>query len=233
MRLHSQSIKKLINTIFSGDPITGDFDTEKKQTVKLIAIQKELKEKISSFKNLKIERRFETTYGHWRKIALRFIYKSREKSYGWRNEDTIDIYFENNQLYVESWNISAPLSDPDQIVQFFKGVDQKRDERQKNVQKTKKVKDLKEKAVLSRIKILSKELNFHYFITKYKIKLKLSVRLGDKHMIEIDIPYNRFQEILQELGYCIESIISLYDQGIKFKIKGNNRDYYSWTPPGK
>jgi len=234
MALHPLSVRKLIKTVFCSDsPLTYHLVNDQQKQEKLIQISNELKPMMSGFNKMKFDTDVQQ-YTETRPLLL-ISYASRHEStfyYSWLEDDTLSVFFKGNQLFVTSAHVEAPLSRLDEIVEYFKNVDLKRDQQDRSKSKSKKLKHLKEQTILSKIQTLSKELDFYYRIDKYHTKLKLSVRLGENHMMEINIPYNKFQEILQELEDSIKSVMTLYNKGLRFKILGNKHDAYYWHKPG-
>ena len=224
MHLHPLSMKKFLKMIFNREPVTFYNYNDAAKKVKLKEMQKDLEEKLKPFQKLTIN----DLFGERQRpsIALKLAYPCPDTR-SWHNEDSIEIFFKGDQLYVGTRTYSfsdredeRPFSNLDQVVAFFEKVDQKRSEYKKNALKRQRIKKLKKEAVLSRIKVLSQELNFKYFISRYELKLKLSVQLDKLHLMEIDIPYNRFQETLTDLEDCIKAVKSFYEQDIlRFKIK--------------
>ncbi|RLC06838.1 MAG: hypothetical protein DRI57_26585 [Deltaproteobacteria bacterium] len=74
---------------------------------------------------------------------------------------------------------------------------------------------------------MAEEQRFAYNLRKYQNKVKLIIQIDKVNGIEIDIPYNRFQKVLNGVGDLIRNIIDLYEQGLKFKIK-QVQHVYRW-----
>jgi len=235
MAIHPLSARKILRSVFKSCSDTT-YPTESEQIKKLEALYRELKTKLASFKKLKIEKLYKKnqSYFNSHKIAIEINYQPRyDFFFTYRQYDTLTILFKDNQLYVEAGYGEAPLINTDQVVAYFHEVDKKRDQVYKNKSKKNKVKKLKEEAVLSHVKGLCKKLKLQYNIEAFHLKMKLSLRLDDKYMIEIDIPYNKFQEILQELEFAIKSAITLYNHGLILKISSNRQGDYFWHSPDK
>jgi len=235
MAIHPLSARKILRTVFKTYS-DETYPTESEQIEKLKELYRELKVKLASFKKLKIEPLYnrKQLYYNTHKIAIEMNYEPRHDIFfTYRQYDTLTILFKGNQLLVEAGYGEAPFQNTDQVVEYFHEVDKKRDQVYKNKSKKNKLKKLKEEAVLSHVKSLCKKLKLQYNIERYHLKMKLSLRLDNKYMIEIDIPYNKFQDILQDLEFAIMSAITLYNQGLFIKISNNKHGDYFWHSPDK
>jgi hypothetical protein len=140
---------------------------------------------------------------------------------------------DQDELIIEErWDlISTPVYHLEQIYTFadkvkresekLEAISLKRQEKRKvEVLKKEKIKALKLKAIVAKIKEIAREDKFEFYIDKhYATKVKLVVRLAEKEKIEIDIPYNKFQDAVKNLRVTIQTLKDLHSSGITFKIR--------------
>ncbi|OQY56285.1 MAG: hypothetical protein DRR08_02505 [Candidatus Parabeggiatoa sp. nov. 2] len=81
--------------------------------------------------------------------------------------------------------------------------------------KKQKVKVLKHKAIIAKINQIAKEEN----IRKYVKKVKFIIYLAKAEEMEIDIPYDQFQDTLKNLCVTVQTIRELRDSGVSFQIR--------------
>jgi len=236
MAIHPLSARKILRTVFCGQT-EGVYPTESEKIKRLDAIYKELKPRLKIFKALKVGRIYKDELHHYGadKLTILASYKPKNsKVFSYREEDNILICFnKKDELVVKAGYGEAPFTDSNQIVEYYHEVDKKREQSEKNQAKRNKVRKMKEEAVLSHVKTLCTDLNMAYNIEIMHMKMKVSIRLDDKFIIEIDIPYNKFHDILQELESGIKAAIALYNQGIICKITNNKHGSYFWIAPDK
>ena len=106
-------------------------------------------------------------------------------------------------------------------------------ESEKNVVKNKKIKTLKEAAIIGKIKELAQVEQVPYHVdTKFRSKIKLSIRLSNAELMEIDILFSNYQAVLQELQHTIRSMKELIAKSVPIKIK-SSAQWTQWTMPKK
>ncbi len=219
--------ERLIRSIFSGEAaivVTGDHKT----------FLLEWKEKLSKLlpRNFRMEYDESKESKPEKQLSLSYEHPHFERSY----YDTIKFVFTINSsnylcFYRRSYQPEKyPVTDISQVLKIITELDKRHDKMYSNRLKKAKVINLKKSSVISTIKLLAKELNFEYSLsTNFEQKIKLFVKLDDSSQLEIDIPYSRFQEVLSGLRNLIESVTSIYEQGLKFKVKHSSSDH--WTKP--
>jgi hypothetical protein len=94
--------------------------------------------------------------------------------------------------------------------------------------KKQKIKELKHKAIVAKINEIAKEDKFKFSLVKYKTKIKLVIRLTKSECMEIDIPYEDFQEKLKNLRATIQTVRDLYDTGNTFQIQSYSQERANW-----
>jgi transcription antitermination factor NusG len=136
-------------------------------------------------------------------------------------QDSFTIKFnQQDELLVEHYRDSfAIVYQVEQIYSFVERLKSEYEKKQARRLKTKKINKLKQQAIIAKIKEIAKKDQFDFHILEYERKLKLSVRIEDGRIVEVDIPYSQFQEILKELRSLIQTLRELQQLGITFKLK--------------
>ena len=116
------------------------------------------------------------------------------------------------------------VSSIEQLVGFIRACQVQLDRRYTKVQKKQKLRDLKEQAIIASVKQLAKEEQFSFYTKSNSIRMYLYVRLSARECLELQIPFNKFEDLFPQLRTIIQSARGLYEQGVKFKVKQNN-DY--------
>lgn len=118
-------------------------------------------------------------------------------------------------------DLSAPVSHVGEIEKLVADVLRRYIKRRAGETKRQKVRTLKSKAIVARVARLAKEEQFDFATTMDTQKLRLFVKLSDQHLIEIHIPFTRFEKVLPQLQQTIRTLRSLYDDGLRFKMVGS------------
>ncbi len=203
MKLNYRTINKLFQSIFDGVPLKA-YDNGSKLEL-LDAMENGLKH----IESVRLTNRYRNPYYSSKEMKLEIDY----------SDNCFSLYFDGSGLRIKDWYNDVPVSDVEQLIQFLDAVKGKYEEAAGRAAKREKILGLKDKAIESRLKTLAKEQRFAYKLRKYQNKVKLIIQIDKVNGIEIDIPYNRFQEVLNGVGELIRNIIDLYEQGLKFKIK--------------
>ena len=235
MGLNASSVKKIMKTIFCGDPLVISVNTDQEKKEKLREIEKEFQQKtkkISKSLNISTKSSFDSEDNRHCDGKEDITLKISCNQQNYYDNEFVKLYFKGNKLYVTNWYDEYPFSNIEQLMSFVEKIAAKQKESKDNALKSQKVKDLKEQMIISRVKLLAKELGFFYQLQKhYRNKIKLLVKLDNQYVMSVDIPHGRFQKILKELRTCIESVLSLYQKGIRFGIKSKLKYYNDWIEP--
>jgi hypothetical protein len=116
--------------------------------------------------------------------------------------------------------IAGPISDFGEVESLVAEVLRRYVKRHAGEAKRAKVRSMKSKAIVARVKALAKEEQFDFATSMDTQKLRLFVKLSSQHMIEIHIPFTRFEKVLPQLQETIRTLRSLYDDGLRFKMIG-------------
>jgi hypothetical protein len=139
--------------------------------------------------------------------------------YDWRRTE-LELYSDPEQgLVLSVYGERKPVSDPQSIVALVRACQAALQRRRANDVKREKLRNLKSQAIVARIKSIAREDGFDFATQADRVKLKLYVRLGEREIMEILIPFKRFEEILPRLRETIADIRKLHADGIRFSIK--------------
>jgi len=236
--LHTRTLKKILQEHFKGETPIVRYDF-KEQNQFLAAIKEKLR-MMDGFELSEEERFYPRFFASEFKETCLFTIHSSSKYYS--SQDFVLKFNDMNVFIINAnYNINSPVYDLEQIYTFsdkmeseYKRLDkiyvrtektreknkaERHKQKENNSIKRKKVKSLKEKAIFAKINEIAKEDKFEFYIEKYITKVKLMVRLTKTEQMEIDIPYGKFQEALQNLRVTIKTIQELRDSGIVFKIR--------------
>jgi hypothetical protein len=116
--------------------------------------------------------------------------------------------------------VSSVVSDFEELEHLVAEVLRRYVKRHAGEAKRAKVRSMKSKAIVARVKALAKEEQFDFATSMDTQKLRLFVKLSSQHMIEIHIPFTRFEKVLPQLQETIRTLRSLYADGLRFKMIG-------------
>jgi hypothetical protein len=141
----------------------------------------------------------------------------------WRSDELRLEYDDEGQLTLVSYRGRSPqydavVSDLDEIKTFVRNVLAAYARRQAAAKKREKVRQFKSKAIVAQVKKLAREQRFDFAATGDTVKVRLFVRLSERDMIEISVPFKQFEKVLPKLRETIESLRQLYDEGLRFKM---------------
>jgi len=111
----------------------------------------------------------------------------------------------------------APISDIGEVVALAQAFLQRVEQQKARVVKRQKQRDLKQQAILAQVRKIAKEDQFDFATDVDSVKLKLIVRLSENDYFAIEIPFNRFKEVLPNLRTAIQALRQVYNSGVRFK----------------
>ncbi|MEM9587513.1 MAG: hypothetical protein AAGA03_09540 [Planctomycetota bacterium] len=165
------------------------------------------------------------------KTICRFTIPDPSEAYEWRSNEIRLERADNGALTIRVGHpregLDATVSDPSEIERFVREVLARYARRQAKAKKSEKVRDLKIKAIRAQIKKLAKEESFDFATAADERKFKLFVNLSAGRLVEIYIPFSRFDEVLSELRNTLHAIRGLDQKGIQFRI--GNRTSVPWS----
>jgi len=139
-------------------------------------------------------------------------------SYKYANEFNVRVDA-RNRLILRGYSETVLLSTLDELVHFIAICNERLDRQVAQRYKRKKIRGLKKQAVVTQVKKFAKAEKFDFTTREDTVKLELIVRLSEKDSLELQIPFNRFEQLLPKLATIIQSALSLYEEGVKFKME--------------
>jgi hypothetical protein len=225
--LKTNTLKKIFREHFKGETPIVKYGSEQKVLIS------EIKQKLRTMKGYTLSNN--NSYPRYTKTELEEIclFEILPPSEDYRNQEFTLQFNEQNQLYIEQWyRLDSLVYDLEQIYTLFDRMKLEY-ERLGAVQiKTQKIKGLKHTAIIAKINQIAIEDKFEFRLEKhFATKIKLIVRITDLEKMEIDIPYSKFQETLQNLRFTIQTIRELRKSDITFKIRKMSRSEseYGWS----
>jgi len=217
MSLNSRTVAKILREHFTGEtPIIKN--ASEHQT-----FISSLQTKIEKIKG--IEKPF--FYHSSNEPNCHFSIKDESSFYD--NNDFTIKFNQNNELFITHNRNSANIYQLEQIYSFIDKIKLEYDNKQARQLKKEKINKLKQLAIIGNIKKIAKEDKFDFYTLEYATKLKLIVHIGSGKIIEIDIPYGKFQDSLKDLRSLIQTIRELQKSGLTFRFKSNSRyQHDSW-----
>jgi hypothetical protein len=222
--LQTSTIKKIFREHFMGEVPIVKCAPEKKMLIS------EIKKKLTTMKGFAPSDRYYYPYTEKKSEEIcHFKVLSPSQHY---NYPIFTIRFNaQNELLIEQWNVHSSLVYHleqiytlfDKITVELKRLDanylKSQSKRQSDQIKREKIKGLKRKAIIARIHEIAKEERLEFYLIEHATKFKLAIRLAKSEKMEIDIPYSKFQEILQNLRVMIQTIREFHDLGITLKMR--------------
>lgn len=113
---------------------------------------------------------------------------------------------------------SRKVSDLLQIESFVRDVQRRYSKRHAAKQHRTKLNQFKTKAIIAQVQSMAKEEGFDYASVSDNQKVKLYVRLRGPQVLEIQIPFSRFEQTLPQVKHTIRTMMNLYHEGLRFKV---------------
>lgn len=222
--LQTSTIKKIFREHFKGEVPIVKYASEKKMLIL------EIKQKLSTMNGFAFSDRYYPIYTETESEEIcHFKVLSPSQHYDYP-EFTVK-FNDQNELIIEKWNVhNSPVYHLEQIYTLFdqmtlelKRLDanylKSQSKRQSDQIKREKIKGLKRKAIIAKIHQIAKEEQLEFYLIEHVTKVKLAIRLAESEKMEIDIPYSKFHEILQNLRVMIQTIREFHDLGITLKMR--------------
>ena len=89
--------------------------------------------------------------------------------------------------------------------------------------KKQKIRDLKTHGILAHLNAIAEEDGFEFYHYQIPTRIKLTVKLPEKKLLRIDIPFANFQEVMQQVRPFIKNSRELAATGISFMIEKDKR----------
>ncbi len=212
MHISKRNVKKIIDEVFTNPtPIIVEHEANQKEYLEV------LQKKLTNIPNWKATKGSIKYYGET-KTNYTIDLRSNDFLY----HDNLEICFDsNNRLILVHQYQHAYLHTVAEVELYVEKMQQELNALENVEIKKDKIRDIKTNAIVASIKQIAEEINFQYSYNTDKFKVILRVKLNKKkNLIEIHIPYNKFQEVLPNVKGIIKSIFEMEELGINFKIKG-------------
>lgn len=216
MKLPPQSIRKLFREDFAGQrPIVID-------RAGLPAESKLWQRQIAQIEGVHVTKHPGDRDSRSRTLC-RFTIPDQQSDTYWRKDELRLEYDDEGQLILCSYrgrqrSESAVVSDVDEIRTFVRHVLERYRRRHAAAAKREKVRQFKSKAIVSQVRKLAQEEHFEFATVGDTVKIRLFVKLSDRDMIEISVPFKQFEKVLPKLRTTIQSLRELYGEGLRFKV---------------
>ncbi len=206
MSINSRTIAKILREHFTGNTpiIKKGFE----HTAFISSIKQQLKKindvELSSYSSHDSERK------------CLFSVMGEFSKYG----DSFTIEFNQaNELIIDNYSNNAKIYKIEQIYTFIEKLKLEHENIKVRRLKTEKINKLKQHAIVAKINEIAQEDQFDFYTLEYKTKVKLMVTVEGGKVLEVDIPYGKFQDILKDLRSFIMTVRELQKSGITFKLK--------------
>jgi hypothetical protein len=212
---------KILREHFVGEtPVVTNISEQK-------ALIASLKSKLKQIKNVDI-----STYHHYRDeqesdLSCSFSISEKE-SYRFYSSSFTLKFNQQNELILSYYNEPTFVYELEQVYSFIERLKEEYENKNARGLRRKKINQLKQHAIIAKIKEIAKEEQFDFYTQEYQRKLKLTVRI-EGGIVEVDIPYKQFQDVLKELRSLLQTIKEIRKSGIHFKLKSDlNHRGYGW-----
>lgn len=224
MSLNTRTIAKLLREHFIGETPLVKEESQQKTFIS------SLKLKLKNIKGV------ETSYYHSNldndpdKLCYFSVHGDEEFRYYWH--DSFIVKFNpDNILIIErhyDHDNSVKVYQVEQIDSFIEELKDRYDKQKMLRLKKQKINTLKQQAIIAKVKEFAKEDQFDFRTQGYGTKLKLMIRIEERQVVEIDVPYKEFQEVLKEVRSIVQSIRELQKSGLTFRLKSNSGGHRGW-----
>jgi len=226
--LHDSTIKKIFREHFKGEKPIVKYGAEQKE---FLSNTKNKLNTMSGFNVLK-----KPKHKIYTKPANICCFQIPSSSEYYSEEEFYLSFNDKNEFIIEGYRwITSPVYSieqlytlPDKMEREYKRVEANYLKRKNKSLKKQKIKELKHKAIIARINEIAKEDKFKFYIVEYQTKVKLVIRLTESERMEINIPYDKFQDRLKNLRVTIQTVRKLYDTGLTFQIQSYPEDSSEW-----
>ena len=185
--------------------------------------KQQIKERLSRLNNIKVDQNpyYNRGYGKPKRDVLCSFLVDDSSGYGWRSDYNFGLLLNDRQelMLGHSYAKEAVVSSIAEIETFIAACQAQLDRQAALANRRQKVREFKAQAIIAQVKQIAVEDQFEFFTENDRVKLKLSVLLDKNKIIEINIPFSRFQEVLPKLRSIIASLREVYQQGVQFKMK--------------
>lgn len=124
-----------------------------------------------------------------------------------------------------------PVGSIDELLEYCRLLRQALAQKQGQQAKEKKVRNLQGAAILARVRDWARQHRFDFTSNQSKNNLVLNLRFDDKHIVEMTIPFARFDELLPKLEANLPLLRELIDAGVSTHVRLDYARYVGgkWT----
>ncbi len=234
MSLPSRTIQKLMRETFRGTPPLVFDRTERD------GLASRIRESLGGIEGVDA-----TTSGYVReeekpRYVCEFSINDPNAYYYYRSRESFRLLLDDaGRLTIQEANfhtlkaVGAMISDLDEIVVFVRRYKQRIDRQRAIKAKREKIREIQTQAIVAQVRKLAREDRFDFAYEADPRKLNLYVKLSEKNILVLYVPFKDFKECLPRLGSAIASLRELHQSGIRFEIGGNRmwRRRQSWITP--
>ncbi|MEO1525073.1 MAG: hypothetical protein AAFX06_06535 [Planctomycetota bacterium] len=217
MKLPAPSVAKLFREDFPGEsPIVID-------RAKVPQEAKEWQKRLGAIEGVQVSQHPGDRDSRSRTLCRFTIPDPQNDVHYWRSDELRLEFDDEARLVLQTYKQRNPehsglVSSLDELKSFVRHVRERYAKRHANAKKREKVREFKSQAIIAQVKKLAREEQFDFATKTDTQKLKLFVKLSKHHLIEIDVPFTRFEKALPKLRDTIQSLRELYAEGLRFKI---------------
>lgn len=157
----------------------------------------------------------------------------------WRSDELRLSIDDDGRLIIESYRSreclhAALVSDVDEIKTFVRHVLARYARRHAASKRREKVRAFKTRAILAQVKKLAQKHQFAFASSGDSVKVRLYVKLSDRDLIEIAVPFKQFEKVLPKIGTTVQSLRELHAEGLRLRMMpiGKLPWNVQWTDPG-
>jgi len=232
--MRKKSLNKITREFFSDHPPLYEENMSEQKNI-INSLKEKIKEKNNL--NLKIENNYTSYFGRKeidKERNLRIEIPNPYRSGSWYDRARLVISFEKEmgkdklcikpEYEKQFYNFSGKIED---LLEFYNLVMEKYRDLDNKKTKTEKIKKLKKGAVLARIKELAKKKKFNFYLEELNNKLQLSIQIGERGIITIDILFSKFQQEMGKIENIVDSSRELEKSGIVANVnfRSLNNEY--------
>ena len=85
--------------------------------------------------------------------------------------------------------------------------------------KKQKMRDLKTQGILAKLNEIAQEDGFKFYAEQTPTRVKLTIELPENKLLNIDVPFSNFQEVMQKMRPFIKNSREIAETGIAFTIE--------------
>lgn len=217
MKLPSPSVRKLFRECFAaGDPITID-PKNRANSIRFWS------GKLEKIEGVRLTNHPGDRDSRSRTLCRFTIPDPNDGQTYWRTNELRLETDDQQRLLLRSFSFRGPdvtgfVSDAAEIEKLVADVLRRYNLRHAAERKRSKIRQFKSKAIIAKVATLAKEEQFDFATVADSQKLKLFVRLSDAHLVEIHIPFTRFEVVLPRLRTTITTMRELYNEGLRFQV---------------